>query len=352
MGLGIAIAVGGTPDSDLAGTVWVEVYERMGEMTTYRIRYDYDVQDGDFPLLADSRIDAGSDLAIIEPVGGKNRYLVKGPVTRQQVHFEQGGSGSWVEVIGADTSVKMDRESQSVLWSEVTDSDVITSVVNKHGYTPDIDTTQAGHFESKHTLVQQDSDYRFVRRLARRNGLLFWITCDSDGNETAHCKRPQVDVTAALDLVLNLDNNNVPAFDLEWEVERPTSVDAAELDLNDKSDIDGSVTKSPLSALGKQSLSDIATDTRSVRLVAPTDDSGDLTARGEGALIESGWFIRATCQTTLKAAGDLVRANTLVNVRGLGKRHSGKYFVAAVRHTIDETAHRMDIELVRNGWGN
>ena len=257
-----------------------------------------------------------------------------------------------MEVIGADTSIKMDRESQSVLWSDVTDSDVISSVVSNHGYTPDIDTTQAGHFESKHTLVQQDSDYRFVRRLARRNGFLFWITCDETGQETAHCKRPEVGGSPVLDLILNLDNNNVPSVDLEWDAERPTSVVAAELDLNDKSDIDGSVAKSPLASLGEQALSEIATDTRSVHLAAPADDSGDLQARGEGALIESDWFISAACQTTLKSAGDLVRAHTLVNVRGIGKRHSGKYFVASVRHTIDETAHRMDIELVRNAWGN
>ena len=48
MGLGIAIAVGGSPDAELANATWVEVYERMGEMTTYRIRYDFDVQEGDF----------------------------------------------------------------------------------------------------------------------------------------------------------------------------------------------------------------------------------------------------------------------------------------------------------------
>ncbi len=87
MGLGVAIAVGGSPDPDLANATLVEVTERMGETTTYRIRYDVDVSSGDFPLLTDSRVDAGSELAIIAPLSGTNNYLVKGPGHRTTNSF-------------------------------------------------------------------------------------------------------------------------------------------------------------------------------------------------------------------------------------------------------------------------
>jgi hypothetical protein len=352
MGLGIAIEVAGSPDDDLANATWVEVNERMGEMTTYRIRYDFDVSDGDFPLLADARIDAGSELSVIEPLGGTNNCLVKGQVTSQQVHFAHGGAGSWVEVHGGDSCVKMDRESKAAIWADISDSDAVGSILGNYGLTADSDSTDAQHMETKHTLVQRDTDLQFVRRLARRNGFLFWITCDGDGTETAHFKRPPLDEGPASELIVNLDGNNLQWFDLEWDAERPTSAAAADVDLSDASDIDGSVDKSPLSLLGPQGLSDIATDTRSLHLIAPVDDSGDLQSRGEGALIEAGWFVRARCETTVSTLQKLVRAHTIVNVRGLGSRHSGKYFVAAVKHTIDQSEHRMEIELVRNAWGS
>ena len=35
---------------------------------------------------------------------------------------------------------------------------------------------------------------------------------------------------------------------------------------------------------------------------------------------------------------------------GAGGRHSGKYFVASVKHTIDGAEHRMAAELLRNAW--
>jgi phage protein D len=351
MGLGIAIAVGGAPDEELAEAATVEVYERMGEMTTYSIHYDFDVVEGDFPMLLDGRIGPGSELAVIAPLDGKNNYLVKGPVTGQKVHLAHGGAGSFVEVSGTDSSVAMDRESRTLLWSDVTDSDAVTTILGQYGYVPDVDSTSAGHFETKHTLVQRDTDFQFVQRVARRNGFLFWITCDELGIETAHFKRAPLDGDPAGDLIINLEANTLGAVDINWDVERPTSVVAAQIDLNDKSDIDGAVAQSPLALLGAQALNAIAADTRSVHIVAPVDDAGDLQSRGEGTLVEANWFIHATSQTTVNALKAIVRSHTVVNLRGAGTRFSGKYFVSGVRHKIDATAHHMDVELISNSWG-
>jgi phage protein D len=350
MGLGIAIAVGDAPDPELASAASVEVYQRSGRMTSYRIRYGLDVVKGDFPRLADARTDAGAPLAVIVPFNGKNVYLVKGPVTGQDVHFEHGVAGSYVDVIGADSSAAMDRQTKTAVWADVSDADAVTTIAGQYGFAPDVSATPATHAEDKHALVQRDTDYRFVRRLARRNGALFWVDADATGVETAHFRRPALD-GAATDLAVNLAGNALESLDVRWDVERPASVVAAQLDLSDKSDVDGATAASPLAPLGKTPFAAIGNGVRSTALSAPVDDAGDLTARAEAVLIEAGWFVRATCRTTLRAAGAIVQANQLVNLRGAGARHSGKYFVAGVRHVIDAAAHRMEIEMVRNAWG-
>ena len=355
MGLGVVIAAGDQASAALSDAVWVEVHERMGEMTKYRIRYDLDIHQGDFPRLAGrSGIDAGDVLAVIARVNGKDSYLVKGPVTGQRIHFQHGVGGSYVEVEGADSTVRMARQAQAVIWSDLTDSDAVTQILGStpYSFNTDVAGTQASHSEDKHTLVQRDSDLEFVRRLARRNGFLFWVDCNSTGTETAHFKRPLTDSTPVANLDINIGTNNLGNLDLQWDVERSTSVDAQELNLNDKSIIDGSVDSSPLNPLGAESLADITGDVRSGHLHAPVDDAGDLSSRGSGALIESAWFVRATGQTSVNALGGVLRANTIVTLRGIGSRHSGKYYVAAVRHVIDTSAHHMEFELLRNGWGN
>jgi len=351
MALGAAIAVDGTVDDSLAGASWVEVHERMGQPTAYRIRYEVELGSSDLDRLVDARLDAGSTLAVLVPGRSGNECLVKGPVGAQRIRFEHGGAGSYVEVRGSDTSITMDREARSKVWADVTDSQAVTSILGGYGLTPDVGATDGGHYETKHALVQRESDLSFVRRLARRNGFLFWVTSNALGIETGHFQRPPVGSTAAATLVINKDPPSLESLDLRWDVERPTSVVGAQLDLNTKEAIDAGRQGGPLAALGAQDLAAITGDTRSIFLAAPADDAGDLGGRSDGALVESGFFIRASGETRLERTGGPVRAHTVIEIQGAGTRHSGKYFVAGVRHTIDPSSHRMELELLRNAWG-
>src|SRR5687767_11624929 len=112
MGLGIAIAVDGVADEALGSAIQVEVYERMGEAVTYRIQLPLQNIEGDFPQLSESKLGPGSMVSIVAPIDGIPQYLVTGPVTKQQVHFEHGSEGSAIEVMGMDSTVRMDRESK------------------------------------------------------------------------------------------------------------------------------------------------------------------------------------------------------------------------------------------------
>ena len=352
MALGISIRLNGAPDDTVAAAAFVEVTERVGHPTYYRLDYSMDVADGDFPMLKESKLGPGSEISVLVPTANATECLVKGPVYGQQIRFEQGGAGSSLVVLGADSSIKMDREDKAVAWSDLTDSDAVSSILSQASLEADVESTSASHSEDKHTLIQRESDLAFVRRLARRNGSLFWLTCDASGVETGHFKRPTLDGDAACELVINLTDprSNVNSLEIAWDVERPTRTDATELDLNDKSDITGSVDRSPLSALGGSGLADIVSDARAAHVVAPVDDSGDLQARNEAALIEASFFVRAAGTTTLSALGKVLRAHTLVKLRGVGSRHGGLWFCSSVRHAIDQTEHVMEFELIRNGW--
>jgi hypothetical protein len=351
MSLGINILVNGTPDASLTAASRVEVYERMGETTHYCLTYPEAIADGDLPLLVDSRLDPGSVLSIQAESAGTLVCLVAGPVYSQQIRLVHGGDGSSVEVKGADNTLLMDREVKSAIWTDVSDSEVVTSILSTYGFAPDVMDTATRHLEAKHTLVQRETDLRFVRRLARRNGGYFWLDFPEIDLETAHFQRPDLDGEPANTLLINLPNTNIETLDITWNTERPTATEGLQLDLNTKTDIDGGVAQSPQTPLGTLALASIATGVRTAHVAAPANDAGDMQARGEGTLIEADWFIRATCRTSLSRLGRLVRAHTVVLVQGAGSRHSGLYYVASVRHTIDATTHLMDIELIRNGWG-
>ena len=351
MSSSVAIAVNGLNDPDLTQATSIEVTERAGETTTFSLKYGVSIIKGDIPLLTDKRLDAGSELSVIVTIDSTTLCLVKGPVHGHDIHMEHGGTGSTLVVKGSDTSITMDRESRSAVWKDVTDSDAIQSILSSYGYTPDVENTSAGHYENKNTLIQRESDLSFVRRLARRNGFYFWVTSDTMGTETAHFRRPSLGGAPAGQLVINLDSPTITKLDIDWDVEKPTSIAGLQLDLNTKNDLQLTVQKTPQTILGDIGIQQITNDIRSVFLSAPANDAGDLTSRGEGALIEAEWFIHVSCETTIRTLGSIIRPYTVIELKGAGSRHSGKYFVSGVTHTIDVNAHKMNIQLLRNGWG-
>src|SRR6188768_2666066 len=172
MGLGAAVHKDGAPvpEPDV-----IEVQERLGEPTTYRLRYTLSIGEGDFPLLTSGNLDAGARLSVVAEAGkDKTETLVKGPVHGQQIHFDHGGAASWVEVLGSDRSIELDREVRAAIWPDGKPSDAIRTIIGR--YAPlqaDVEDSPSRFEEQKHALVQRDSDLGFVRRLARRHGALF-----------------------------------------------------------------------------------------------------------------------------------------------------------------------------------
>ncbi|MDJ0802848.1 MAG: hypothetical protein QNI97_08245 [Desulfobacterales bacterium] len=351
MGLGVGIAYNDVGDELLASADLVEVDQHLHEPSQYRLHYAIDIVDDDIPLTFESKLDPGALISVLVP-GAETACLIKGPVYRQQIGLQHGGEGSSLTLHGGDSRLLMDREAKSAVWADLTDSDAVTAIVGGYGFSPDVETTAAGHYEDKHTLVQRDTDYVFIKRLARRNGFFFWIDCDVTGTEIAHFKRPPLDGEAALELIINLADANIQSLDIEWDVERPTSSEARQVEVSGIADISGDVGASPLTALATDSLQQITGDMRSLFVSAPTDDAGDLTARAEAAVIEAQWFVSAHCATSFAKLGDrVVFPGQIVNLRGAGSRHSGKYLVESVKHRIDEVNHHMAIDLIRNAWG-
>src|SRR2546427_13119110 len=137
MGLGISIRVGGAPDETAASAFAVEVTERVGQPTQYRLDYSLDSAEGDFPLLKDSKLGPGSELQVLVSTADVTECLVKGPVYGQEIHFVQGGSCSTLVVLGADSLIKMDREDKVVAWPDLIERDAGSSLLSQAPSTPD-----------------------------------------------------------------------------------------------------------------------------------------------------------------------------------------------------------------------
>ncbi|MEO1515426.1 MAG: hypothetical protein AAFV95_10445 [Bacteroidota bacterium] len=353
MGLGIEIALDNSPNAELSKASRVEVQHRMGSSSTYSLQFKEDVCENDFQLLRSRILDAtsGHRLSILVPVEGGKECLVKGPLHQQRIFFQNGGAGSTLEVRGSDASILMGRQMRSRNWGSTTDSEVVQSIIgNYEGLTADVQATEVRHDENNRGLVQRQNDLRFIRRLSRRNAYQFWLSCDGNGQETAHFRRPALEGTPRVTLIINQANNNIDSLNLNWDSERPTSVQGQQHNLNDRQNTDGTASSSSQTSLGSRSFRQIASGDRSTSISAPAHSSSDLRSRSQAALLDAEWFIRASCQTTFERLCKIVRPFEVIQLDGAGSRHSGRYLVSGVRHIITAVGHQMELELIRNGW--
>jgi hypothetical protein len=349
---GCEVLPNAAPDPSLAQPARVEVTEAIGASTIFSLFYDFHIEDGDLALLKEARLGPEANIAVRVPDGDAAAVLVRGPVTRQRISVITGGEGSVLEVIGADVTVELAREHKVHVWPSTTDAAAITELLSSAGLVPQVDLpSTVVHVETKNSLVQREPDLHLIRRLARRNGCWLWLEYDPVAAvATAHVERPPVSQSPAAKFYLAGDQRNIDQAVIEWDVERVVASDAGNRDVFGASDMDGSVDRSPLTGLADRALADIVGKPRKARLSVPVDDAGDLMVRSEAALIEEGWFVRATLSVRARVLKQVVRAPSVVELHGAGTRHSGKYVVSRVVHRIDDADHWMDVTLVRNGW--
>lgn len=353
MGIGVTIATGAvpaiTPDAELTAAVAEVLVEMaLGAVTRFSLIFGIDFAGGEVALIDDARLAPGAVLSVIADEG--ETLLARGPVIGHRIALVQGGEGSVLEVLCADGAIALDREARIKVWPEVTDSELVAQLVSDD-FAPDVQTTSSRHSETQNPFVQRGSDLATIRGLARRNGFLFWVDGAPAGPDTAHFRAAPVDAEPVAVLALGDGGSALSRFELEFDVERPTSASAWGLDLADKTALSGTAAQSPLAPMADRALAALAPDTRAALPLGIANDAAGVTARAESVLAAEGFFVTARTETTAQAAGRAIRAHEVVAISGAGSAHSGNYLVGAATHRIGPAAHLITLTLIRNALG-
>lgn len=310
----------------------------------------------DLTVVGDERFKPYARVAVVIGVTGKvDACIFDGCVLSHRVHLDRGTTASTVRVWGQDLSCLMNLVERAREWTESDATIAQTIFRNDYSFGTSVTDDTGTHPDTGHTVMQRGTDAQFLRERARRAGKLFRVCCtDRPGktNNKGYFIKPDLSATAAATLILNpVANANVDAFDLEWDVARPSEVLAKAL-LRAKDAVDGGTTDSGLTALDQRTLADLVGEhAMKLMLATSVDSAGELADRAHAVLRDAGWFVRCEGEVDLSRLGVVLRVGTIVQVNGAGKVHSGKYFVWSVRHTITSTAHRMKFVLVRNALG-
>ena len=313
---------------------------------------------GDLQYVGDGTFEPYTPISmVVTPSGQGAQCVFDGYLLSWQLHLDRSSSSSTLDVAGQDASWLMNIDDTVKEWADQTDGEVANAIFDTYGFSAadaNTDDDSPAHDPDGHSLFQRATDLQFLQGLARRAGKICRVAClDTPGDRTGYFIRPSVEgePVATISLVDPV-KWTVETLDFDWDVMRPSQIDASQVDLTQASD-EGTETDtvdSGLDPLADRDLPTYAGRSSTLLLTTPADVA-ELPQRTAAVLTESGFFTRCTGEADADRLGTVLRAGDVVTIEGAGAIHSGNWLVWTVRHRFALDTFKMQFTLVRNGVG-
>lgn len=307
-----------------------------------------------YGLLADGTLDPPNRVIVMVIVNALPQVLIDGIVTQHEVVPSNEPGRSILDVKGEDMSARLDLEEKKKTFSNQKDSDIVTTILREYatyGLQPDVKETDNTLSESDGKRTQHGTDLEYVRRLARKNGFVFYVEpTDIPGFTAAHWGPDQRQGPSQPALTMNmgaLTNVDQPMV-FRFNALGPTSPEFSIIEPTTKRAIPVPVPANLNASLGSQA----ATPLRKTQ----SGDTANLSLteailQALSASMASADAVVATGEVDAVRYGRVLRARRPVDVRGAGRTHDGTYYVQRVTHRIQRGRYKQSFTLKREGRG-
>jgi len=287
---------------------------------------------------------------VVITAGLKNdsRRLITGYITHVRPDFGAGLEQCRLAIWGMDASVLMDRVDRLRDWPDKTDSDIAAQIFRDHELIPAVTKTTVSHNNEVSTIIQRETDIQLLKRLALRNG----FECFVDG-DTGYFRPPVLDSPPQPVLALQFGKQtNVNKLSLEVNALAPANVSMVQQDHTT-----GEIQQATANT-GKQ---------RSFGALPPNSDLppkvkpgavqiGQTVTTGIAemevlcrALYDRGeWFVTGEGEVSANQYGSILTPRGTVTIKGIGRTHSGVYYVTHVTHRFTEQGYVQRFRIKRN----
>jgi hypothetical protein len=337
----------------------------------------------EFPLVETGLLDPFVRVQVLVQMDATAaQVLMDGFITRQELVVGSDTQKATITVMGEDVSVKMDLFELSAEYQSLADSAIVNQILARYsslGITPSV-TAPSGESAPQSYVPQQNStDRYYLQMLAARHGYLFYVLPAAQaGKNTAYWGPPVTTGTRQTALTTNMGRqNNVRSIAFTYDALAPTLTYGMALDMTQTpakavAIAAGSATQKPglaSTAAIPSSVSSLAQtpasfssqlSTLGVRGTLfmqpgfnPTDAQGAGQAKTNRSVQE---VVMAEGEVDTATYGQILAAPGLVDVRGVGNRYDGTYYVKQVTHNLSleqgEWKYLQKFVLSRDGVGS
>jgi phage protein D len=345
----ISIEIEGKEITDLypfLNTVEVELDDELPAM--FRLRFPLLLQpDGSWTALDDERLRVWNKVVIDGGLEQGLERLITGHITHVKPAFDPDPTRCILDVWGLDRSVLLDREDKLVAWPNKKDSDIASDIFNAYGFGFDIQDTEVVHDEAVSTVIQRETDWQFLNRLAMRNGFECYIE-DSFGyfGERKRRRAPQ-----ALLAVQFGEETNVQKLALEVNALTPANVEMFQLERESKLVVTATVESSDQPTLGAVGAVPGKGIEQGLVVLGQTAATGvnEMSGISRALFDKQQWFVTGHGELSGNVLGSVLRPRRPVTIKGIGETFSGVYLVSHVTHAFSNDGYIQRFEVKRNG---
>lgn len=307
----------------------------------------------DYSVLTAGHLDPFKRVIVAVLFGAVPEVLIDGVVTNQQFTPSDEPGGSTITVTGKDVSQMLDLEERNAEYPNQPDSLIVTQRVlsyAQYGLLPAVTATTDVPIQIQRVPRQAETDLRFLRRLAERNGFVFYVEPLAPGASTAYwgpenrLGLPQPALTLGMGAA-----NNVRGLHFTQDGMGPVGTTGSFLEPN----TGASVPIPPLPPLKVPPLSARPFTPRRTRILRETAQANPAQAAlsAVSTATRAPDLVSAQGEVDTVKYGHALRARKLVGVRGVGWSYDGLYYVRQVSHTITPGEYKQSFTLSRDGTG-
>jgi phage protein D len=332
----------------------VEDHADMADMVRMSVAISVRDGCGSWNVIDENTFQRLTKLRIEVNVGsGKTEPLIEAYVIETNADFANQPGQSVLNVVAMEPTVRMNLKEKVRAWPNMADSDIAEQIFDDYKFTAVVDPTQPSRDELDHTEMQRGTDIQFLQALAQRNGYECYVELNPESGKVAgHFHKPKLQQPPQGVLSVNMgEATNVNSFHARYDMLKPTTVLAANVDVHSKEQQSGDSDSLGDKALG--SASTVYTDDSRQVLLSGTGlaQTGELQTAAQAEVDRSSWAITAEGDVNTVAYGDVVRAKRPIMVRGAGLQFSGTYYVESVLHTFSGNGYTQHFTLRRNAAG-
>lgn len=309
----------------------------------------------DYGLLLNGYFNPPNRIVITVMMGVLPEVLIDGVITSHQVVPSNRPGESTLVVTGEDISLMLDLDPRSETHPNQPDSVIVGKLLGKYAtfrITPQVTPTTDIPIEVNRVPSQQETDLGYIRRLAQRNGFVFYIEPTLvPGVSKAYwgldkrVGRPQPALSINMGPQTNLDT----PINFHFNALGPVAPQVTILD---------PITKTPITIPAPSGLRPPLALRRTASLrTSIARDSANLDAsqgllRAQSSTAETSDAVTATGEIDAVRYGQILHSRELVDVRGAGAGYNGTYYVKQVKHRIKRGEYKQSFTLTREGHGS